>query len=68
MTDSELLTYGQVSARVQCSDKHLRDKYVKPGLLKCIRRGPKGRWIRFLPSEVERFLRWLAGDGTGGIS
>jgi hypothetical protein len=61
VNDSELWTYQQVAARIQCCVRKVRDDYVKLGLLKCVR---LGRSVRFRPSDVEAFIASLASQAV----
>lgn len=65
-SETELWTYRQVAERLKCCVKTVREKLVKPGLLKAVRCGK--RIVRFRPCDVEELIRRLGGDAAGGIA
>lgn len=58
-----LWSYQDVARCLGCCVKHVRDAYVKTGLLKSVL---VGRLVRFLPSDVEDLIRGLRGNRVAG--
>lgn len=53
-----LFTYQDVAERLRCCVKHVRDEYVKTGLLPVV---AVGRLVRFRPEDVRKLIDRLAG-------
>ena len=54
---NELMTYNDVANLLKCCVKHVRDKYVKTGMLKVVHLG--SRAVRFRHEDVQDLVNRL---------
>lgn len=60
-----LLSYDDVARWLKCCVKHVRDAYVKTGMLKVVR---IGRHVRFRAQDVEALIvRLMGSDQSEGV-